>query len=47
MKGTVTLNLEFESRTLKLDVSPEAYRIIDMFKTKGKIECLFGGLETN
>lgn len=33
--GSVTLELEFKTRKLKLDVCPEAALIIALFKTKG------------
>lgn len=34
-KGSVRLNLEFESRTLTVDVSPEAATILSLFEGKG------------
>lgn len=39
-KGTVTLDLEFKSRSIKLDVRPEAVPVISMFETKGTINYL-------
>lgn len=34
-KGSVRLNLEFESRTFTVDVSPEAATILSLFEGKG------------
>ncbi|CEP13293.1 hypothetical protein [Parasitella parasitica] len=37
-KGSVKLNLEFKSRTLTIDVSPEAATILSLFENKGEIK---------
>lgn len=34
-KGSVRLNLEFQSRTLAIDVSPEAATLLSLFEGKG------------
>lgn len=35
--GSVTLDLEFETRTLRIDVRPEAASIIALFTTRGNL----------
>lgn len=39
-KGSVRLNLEFKSRTLTIDASPEAATILSLFEKKGKCKII-------
>jgi anaphase-promoting complex subunit 2 len=35
--GSVTLDLEFETRTLRINARPEAALIIELFRTRGNL----------